>query len=352
MNRPKPTAQALLKRAKDQFIAATGLGITVEQEARVTGDRIVDALVTIEAQGEPHIYAAEVIRIAAPATVNIAVQQLGVIAPGYKPMLIAAYINPKQAEELKAKGIAFIDAAGNAYIQAGKIYVYIRGNRPEKPEGVAGPTARAFQAAGLRVLFGLLHNPTLLNVNYRDIARATGVAHGTVGWVLNDLREAGYLVEIKKERRLVRLRQLLGRWVDAYHERLKPKLWLGRYEAPTKQWWQTVELGPYAAVWGGEVAAAKLTNGFLRPQIVTIYAQRLPPELILRQQLRKNPDGNVHIFATFWLDAPERIAQTPLVDITDPLLVYADLLGTGDDRNRETAERIFDEYLVKRFPNG
>lgn len=354
MNKPNPPTQALVQTAVDHLIKATGLTVAVEDNGRVTTGgrvRVTDALVTIDAPGERPVYAVEVIRIAAPATVNVALQHLATIAPGHKPMLIAAYINPRQAEELKQRGIAFIDAVGNAYLRAGHVYVYIRGNRPEEPIVASGQATRAFQATGLRVLFGLLHNPALLNANYRDIARATGVAHGTVGWVLTDLREAGYLIDIKKERRLVRVRQLLGRWIEAYHERLKPKLWLGRYEAPTNTWWQTVDLGPYAAVWGGEAAAAKLTKGYLTPQVVTIYAERLPPELLLRQQLRKNPNGTVHIFETFWQDNQELTAQLPLADTTDPLLVYADLLGTGDDRNRETAERIFDEYLVKRIPN-
>ena len=346
-----PPAQALARTAVDQLIKATGLQVTVQEEARLTGGRVVDALVAIDALGNRHIYAAEAKRTATPATVNVALQQLATAAPDHKPMFIAAYINPRQAQALKERDIAFIDTVGNAYIRAGQVYVYIRGNRPEEPIGATGQATRAFQATGLRVVFGLLHNPALLKANYRDIARATGVAHGTVGWVLTDLREAGYLIEIKKERRLVRVRQLLGRWIEAYHERLKPKLWLGRYEAPTNQWWQTVDLTPYGAVWGGEVAAAKLTRGYLTPQVTTIYAPRLPPELLLRQQLRKNPDGNVHIFKTFWLDNPEPTTQTPPADTTDPLLVYADLLGTGDDRNRETAERIFNEHLVKRFPN-
>jgi hypothetical protein len=348
LNRPE---QALVQTAVRQLADATGLPIAVDHEVHLAGGGIVDALVAVGAQGERHIFAAGAKRTATPATINIALQRLATMAPNHKPIFITAYVNPKQAQELKERGIAFIDTVGNAYIHAGQVYVYIRGNRPEEPAGAPRQATRAFQATGLRVLFGFLHNPALLNANYRDIARATGVAHGTVGWVLTDLREAGYLIEIKKERRLVRVRQLLGRWIEAYHERLKPKLWLGRYEAPTNHWWQTVELGPYAAVWGGEVAAAKLTNGYLTPQVATIYAERVPPELLLRQQLRKNPGGNVHVFKTFWLDNPELTAQLPLADTTDPLLVYADLLGTGDDRNRETAERIFDEHLVKRFPN-
>lgn len=352
MDKPKLPEQTLVQNAVHQLIKATGLHITVEHEIHLAAGGMVDALVAVDGHGERHVFAAEAKRNLTPATVNLALQQLAVTAPDYRPMLITAYVNPKQAQELKQRDIAFIDTVGNAYLKAGQVHIYIRGNRPREQIRTTGQTTRAFQTTGLRVIFGFLHNPALLNANYREIARVTGVAHGTVGWVLTDLREAGYQIEIKRERRLVRMRQLLGRWIEAYHERLKPKLWLGSYEAPTTHWWQTLDLRPYAGVWGGEVAAAKLTKGYLTPQVATIYVADLPRELLLREQLRKNPNGNVHIFEKFWLDNPAPTVQLPLADTTDPLLAYADLLGTGEERNRETAEQIFDEYLDKRFPNN
>jgi len=351
---PNSPGPALIERALGQLTDRYGLDITPEYGHKYTDQagciRIIDAKLTINIQGQLHVYAAEAKRTFSKATIAIAVQHLK--ESGQIPLLIAEYINPQQAADLQQQDVAFVDAAGNAYLKAGPVHIHVRGNRPEAmPRRAPGQATRAFQATGLRVLFGFLQTPELVNANYRDIAKATGVARGTVGWVLNDLREAGYLLEVRKVRHLIRKRQMLDRWIEAYHERLKPKLWLGRYEAPTRDWWQTVDPRPHAAVWGGEVAAAKLTNGYLRPEIVTLYAHHLPTELLLRQRLRKKPDGDVHIFQTFWLDEADQTNRVAVPEITDPLLVYADLMGTGDDRNRETARLIFDGQLGARFSN-
>ena len=217
---------------------------------------------------------------------------------------------------------------------------------------------RAFQATGLKALFGFLINPDLLNETYRNIAEATDIALGTVGWVLTDLREHGYLIERRnKERRLIRKKELLDKWVVAYPEKLRPKLRLGRYQAPNRMWWKDVEIAKHNAQWGGETAAAKLTN-YLKPFITTIYAERIPPLLLLQNNLKKDAEGDVEILQKFW--TPELVADigrtfhnTKIMageeELVPHLLTYADLLATADDRNIETAKIIYDEYLYQYF---
>jgi len=103
----------------------------------------------------------------------------------------------------------------------------------------------------------------------------------------------------------------------------------------------------FGAHWGGEVAAAKLTE-YLKPQLVTIYAKKTPGKLLLMHRLRKEPDGNVEVLNTFWnfdhrwtnLDEKHR-------DLVHPILIYADLLATGDARNIETAEIIYEREITR-----
>ena len=191
LNRPE---QALVQDRGSQLVTQQACRLPIDHEVHLAAvaslmpswQLVPKASVTsspLEPKGPPRLH-----------HINIALQRLATMAPDHKPIFITAYVNPKQGQELKERGIAFIDTVGNAYIQAGQVYVYIRGNRPEEPIGIPRQATSVFQATGLRVLFGFLHNPALLNANYRDIARATGVAHGTVGWVLTDLREAGYLI--------------------------------------------------------------------------------------------------------------------------------------------------------------
>ena len=96
---------------------------------------------------------------------------------------------------------------------------------------------------------------------------------------------------------------------------------------------------------GGEVAAAYLTK-YLKPKVVTIYAKE-PGRIALAHRLRKKPDGNVEILKIFWNF--EHLRQPTLRDYTDlvhPILIYADLMATGDARNIETAEIIYEQQLA------
>jgi hypothetical protein len=44
------------------------------------------------------------------------------------------------------------------------------------------------------------------------------------------------------------------------------------------------------------------------------------------------------------------MATTTRPDIVHPVLVYADLLATGDARCIETAQLVYDEYLARLLP--
>lgn len=256
-------------------------------------------------------------------------------------LLITGYVNPELANALRDEGIPFIDTAGNAFIKEPPLYIFIKGNKP-KDEFKGDRTKRLFKPSGLRVLFTLLNNPGAENNPYRDIATKAKVALGTVGWVFNDLRETGFMLNLgKKQRRLVKKTNLLRRWVEAYPEQLRPKLILGTFKMDNWNWWKNMEPADYDAFWGGEVAAAKLT-GYLKPEKFAIYTAHPPGNIIYEHKLKKDPDGNVEILKTFWYFTCETVE----IGIAPPLLVYAELLATGDPRNIETAEMIYDKHLA------
>lgn len=145
-------------------------------------------------------------------------------------MLVADYITPQLAVQLKAHKIAFADAAGNAYIERPNMLIVVKGEKPTEGAYALEQKGRAFQASGLRVLFALLCKPKLIHENYRTIAAQAGVAHGTVGWVMAELPDLGFLAEIAGKRRLLQPERLLRQWVEAYARKLRPKLLVGRYQ--------------------------------------------------------------------------------------------------------------------------
>lgn len=260
-------------------------------------------------------------------------------------VVVMPQVTADRADKLRQDGIQFIDTAGNGYLNQPPLYLFVKGNKVKNI--IEAPvTPRAFKQTGLRVLYALLCNPGLENETYRTIADKTKVALGMVNWVVKDLQELGFLIETGRGRarqlRLVQKERLLERWITAYAEQLRPKLVLGRYRG-VDGWWQQAALNPEEALWGGEVAAAKLTD-YLKPQMLTIYVDRdNPTAVLLPNRLKKDPQGDVELVARFW--QPETIL--PNRDMVHPLLVYADLMASGNQRNIETARMIYDQHIVQ-----
>lgn len=256
-------------------------------------------------------------------------------------MLVAPHVAPARAERLREEGIPFIDAAGNAYFEVPGVYVYIIGRDPPPGLATAAPKkVRAFAGAGLRILFVLLCEPDYLNKPYREIARAAGVALGNVPGVLTDLETLDYLRIPKPGRKTLRRQEELhDQWVTQYLQQFRPRLKTRRFRAANPDWWKDIDIRDYGACWGGDVAAAKLT-GYLKPMQITVWHRGDPAPLLQAQRMRADPAGDIELIEAFWHFAPD--AET-----APPLLVYADLLGTGDPRAIETAKLIHENHIVR-----
>jgi hypothetical protein len=260
-------------------------------------------------------------------------------------LVITRQLKSEMADQLRKNGIQFIDDAGNAFISRPPFYLFIKGNK--NPEaGRPAFIGRAFKQTGLRVLYALLCNPGMENETYRVMAEKAGVALGMIDWVMRELRELGYLAEMrtgrKRDVRLINKPKLLERWIPAYVEQLRPKLFLGRFRG-IGRWWENADLDQARGLWGGEVAAARMTD-YLKPEDVIIYAaNETPAEVLTQFRLKKDPQGNVEFYARFW--KPETVA--PNGNMVHPLLVYADLVATGNQRNLETARMIYEQHIVQ-----
>lgn len=260
-----------------------------------------------------------------------------------RAMLIASYVNPKQADKLRSFNIPFFDTVGNAFFNEPRLFVFVSGKRPVKDPD-ARPL-RAFRSAGLKVIFALLAAPRLEAKTYREIAADSGVSLGAVNSLMQDLTRLGYLRVMKTgERKLVNKEDLLRRFVGAYPEQLRPKLRVGRFNATRQDadWWKHTDLTPFGAYWGGEVGAALLTK-YLKPQTATIYAEGNTSRLQAKLGLRRDPAGEVEILRKFWNVSD----VTPMEEVAPALLIYADLVASMDDRNIETAGLVYERYIAR-----
>lgn len=326
-----------------------GLAAQLEQDQPKRGAPHADALVRIGHGGEGQRYVVEVKRQLRPASLGVVLHQLDrqAEAHGLPGLLVADYITPDMADTLREQGRAFLDAAGNAYIRQPDALVWVNGRkRVIKPE--APQVGRAFQPTGLQVLFSLLCHPQWVNLPYRELALRAGVAHGTVGWVMPDLQQQGFVADLNGKRGTRRLydgERLLALWADAYARQLRPRTLVNRYYVRTLEGWQDWPLARHGVQWGGEPAAALLTS-YLKPGALTIYADKLPGVLAARYKFLKEPEVDhkavVELRRRFW-NFPGDVAET----CVPPVLVYADLLATGDARCMETAKRLYEEHVVR-----
>lgn len=302
-------------------------------------------------KGRQHVdYAVEAKRAVTPVTLGAVLAQMKNVADAARRrvLLITDYLTPPVAEKLRAQKQQFVDAAGNAYLEGPGMFIFATGRKP--PDKQTAPGGQAFTINGLKILFALICDPALAEAPQRAIAAAAGVALGAVPAVLQDLRQAGHLLVAGKRRRLNATKRLLDEWALAYARKLRAKTLHAKYETPNFDAWKNWQLNPEQVRWGGEPAAALLT-GYLRPGVLTLYAEKLPPRLMVEQRLaaagRLAIERLIEVRKPFWGKMLHAEARP---DTVPPVLVYADLLATGDGRCMETAQMVYDDYLARLLP--
>jgi hypothetical protein len=296
-------------------------------------------LITLRGFGTPRRYRAEV-RPSLTRSV-VGALTLALASSREERLLVTDHVAPPLAEELHRRGIQFADAAGNAFIHAPGLFVLVLGRRQRGSKRVPPRGMRIFRSSGLKILFALLCVRDLVTAPQREIARAAGVALGSVAVVLEGLRELGYVATIDGTRRLLHREKLIEQWTEGYARVLAPTLEMGRYAAPELKWWRRADPTPYGAQWGGETAAA-LLHRHLVPERAILYSLETPARFLLKYRLKADAEGPVILRRRFW----HFESETPRQDIVPPLLVYADLVVDGDARSLDAAKAISDADLL------
>lgn len=342
--------QTLLDRAM-AALTALGLDVRVTEPPQKKAQLHADAWLRI-GKGKGQVdYVVEAKRTLTPETLGAATMQLRHIAntAGRAALLVTDYLTPPMAASLRDQQQQFADAAGNAYLEGPGLMVYVTGRKLQDTR-IAPNAGKAYTLTGLKVTFALLCDPELANAPQRAIAAAAGVALGAIPAVLADLRQTGHLLVLAKHRRLNATKRLLDEWAMTYARRLRAKTLQQTYTMIDFDGWKTWPLDLPRELWGAEPAANLLVN-YLTPGVLTIYADKIPPRLLIEKRMtpaRGAEAGGrvVEWRKPFWGHVPA--AARP--DTVNPVLVYADLLATGDARCIETAQLVYDEYLARLFP--
>jgi hypothetical protein len=343
--------ERLLTEALAALLSNTGLsGHVLATEVSLDQHYTADALVEFKTKAGRHQYIAECKSSADRKSLltQVKSQLTDISQPG---LLIAPYVSREMANFCRELNLQFIDTHGNAYLDIPGMYVYVKGEKsptgrltPRLERGTTNPTAS-------RIIFTLLCQPKMVQASYREIVESAGVSLGAIGKTFDDLKRRGLLTGGDKtyDRRLLEPVRLLDEWVINYPTVLRPKLDSRRFSAPDPTWWKSVRLDNLGAVWGGEVAAARITK-YLKPATQTLYVDpnnrsNCMKYLIGTRRFKPDPYGSIEILEKFW-NFPD---DSTHYDIAPPILTYADLIATLDPRNIEVAKMIRENEIENTF---
>jgi len=272
-----------------------------------------------------------------------------------KTILFADFVNPVMAEKFRQRSVAFVDCAGNLSLKYKPLDLYIKGKKSAqlRSKRVRG---RAFNAAGLKLIFAVFNEPRFLHASYRDISNKINIALGSVGPVIDDLHASGYILD-DGERRLVNKKRLFERWVDGYLEKLRPKQLMACYshvdssadahgnnhDHKNGSWWQKAEPSKFQGLWGGEVVIAKSTP-FMQPETISLYfsSDSKHKEFAEFYGLREDDEGEICMYKSFWSPI---FAGDNNIDGINPMIIYADIVDSINPGSWDVAKTFYGEAV-------
>jgi hypothetical protein len=247
-------------------------------------------------------------------------------------LLVGPRVTAATAAVLRRQGVNFIDSAGNAFVRFGSVLIDVRGRRAVPgPDPDGAKTANIFSAKRSQVVFALISWPRLQGASVRRIAHVAGVSHGMAAETLQLLARHGYWDEFAQV--LVKGTSLVDAWAAAYPAGLGAASHYMRFAGTP---WPIVSGAPLAV--SGEVAVRDRIAG---GNTLVAYYPGDALELARVNRWSTRGDLNIAIGRKFWNEPeplPGALEERPAPD----LLIYADLLASGESRQREVA-RTFRE---------
>jgi len=276
---------------------------------------------------------------------ELAGQLIG-LARQIRPLLVAApIIGAGIGDFLAENNINFVDRRGNCYLNLGDRYVA----RIQGKSGEPQPTARALRTPSYQVLFTVLAEPDLISAPVRTLASAAGVSRQAVVTLQERLSDLGHVA--KGSRGYVWApagqRRALDLWLAGYATSVRPSLLVGSYRTQDAD-----PAGLEARIrpildecgdwrWGGGAAAHRL-NGYFRGEKTIVHLADAPADL--PQKLRGIPDRSGPL-VFLHTPGPEAF-KGATADTAHPLLVYTELLTDGNERAREAAQQLAEQYSI------
>ena len=249
----------------------------------------------------------------------------------YPILFVLGYTSPTIMQTLCDSGISVIDYAGNCMIKHGLLCVNVSGQKNTYRNDTK---SHALSEGAIKLIFRFLSDKSFVGKAYRTISSETGLSLGSIKNTIEELTNRQFVMHTDKGRRLINEDKLLELWVQAYNQTIRPKLMLRRMSFRTDEMrsnWQEMNL-PEGMSWGGD-CGAYLTDGYLVPGSFDIYTSKPSAMLMTTGMVMPNENGEITLYQKFWND-------DDATKVAPKLIIYADLMNSGDSRQIEAAQRL------------
>lgn len=232
----------------------------------------------------------------------------------------------------------FATGDGHAWIDLLGSMVYINDTQAPKPSKDLPSESLRLRLGkkDLQVLFVLLVEPELLNASQSLIAEAACVSQATASRSIRQL-ESFLKASIGSPAWYEMQEYLFDYWVERYLEKLRPKLDAARY----RPLWSLDQIPapPVTHSLSGAAALVHQEDYLANASVVDLYGDTHAPTLMKSFRIVPDLEGNVIVREKFWELKHDTIVPN--------LLVYADLMATGEPRDLDAAQIVRKRLLEK-----
>lgn len=251
----------------------------------------------------------------------------------HSPVILATdRLYPKENAFLEKNGISWVDSAGNCCIEYKGLFLKISGNK--HTNAAQKKATEKVAEASIKLTLFCLQYPEAVALPYRKIMERTGISLGMITRTFDLLKSKGFVVQTEQGRKIAMRAELIEWWQQQYNDTLKPKLLLSRLSFrsnETRNAWKDLQL-PEGMCWGGD-CGANLTDNYLSPGSFEIYTA-VPSSILIRTGLVvPNPNGEIKMYTQCWFGEDDS-------NVAPLLVVYADLMGSGNSRCYEAALKL------------